>query len=74
MAIVELAQQPGIGNRQSAIGNRQSGTVLDAGDTITIACGHGAIDVMDVQPAGKARMTAQAFANGRRVAIEDVLA
>lgn len=50
------------------------GQVLGAGETLAIACGEGALDVSDVQPAGKARMTAQAFANGRRVAIGDVLA
>lgn len=50
------------------------GQVLDAGETLVVACGDGAIEVTDVQPAGKARMTAQAFANGRRVAAGDVLA
>jgi methionyl-tRNA formyltransferase len=50
------------------------GQVLDAGETLIVACGEGAIEVTDVQPAGKARMTAQAFANGRRVAAGDVLA
>jgi hypothetical protein len=29
--------------------------------------------VSDVQPAGKGRMTARAFANGRGVAVGDVL-
>jgi methionyl-tRNA formyltransferase len=58
----------------SGIGNRESGIVAAVGDTITIACGAGAVDVMDVQPAGKARMTARAFVNGRGVAVGDVLA
>jgi len=39
-----------------------------------VACGEGAVAVSDVQPAGKGRMTARAFANGRRVAAGDVLA
>jgi len=50
------------------------GTVLAAGETLAVACGEGAIEVSDVQPAGKGRMTARAFANGRRVAVGDVLA
>jgi methionyl-tRNA formyltransferase len=54
-------------------GGSAAGTVLVVGDTITIACGAGSIDVMDMQPAGKARMTAKAFVNGRGVAVGDVL-
>lgn len=50
------------------------GQVLGVGETLVVACGEGAIEVAGVQPAGKARMTAQAFANGRRVAAGDVLA
>jgi len=49
------------------------GTVLAAGETLAIACGDGALEVSDVQPAGKARMTARAFVNGRGVAAGDVL-
>ncbi len=55
-------------------GEGAPGTVLDAGDALRIACGTGAIEVDDVQPAGKARMTARAFVNGRGVAAGDVLA
>lgn len=50
------------------------GEVLAAGEALVIACGEGAVEVADVQPAGKARMTAQAFVNGRRIAVGDVLA
>jgi methionyl-tRNA formyltransferase len=50
------------------------GQVLEAGETLVVACGEGAVGVSDVQPAGKARMTAQAFANGRKVAVGDLLA
>jgi methionyl-tRNA formyltransferase len=50
------------------------GQVLGAGEALVVACGAGAVEVSDVQPAGKARMTAQAFANGRRIAVGDVLA
>jgi methionyl-tRNA formyltransferase len=50
------------------------GLVLEAGESLVVACGEGAVAVTDVQPAGKARMTAQAFANGRPAAARDVLA
>jgi methionyl-tRNA formyltransferase len=50
------------------------GAVLAAGDALVVACGERAVAVSDVQPAGKGRMTAQAFANGRQVAVGDVLA
>ena len=49
------------------------GEVLAAGETLAIACGDGAVEVSDVQPAGKSRMTARAFANGRRVGVGEVL-
>jgi methionyl-tRNA formyltransferase len=50
------------------------GAVLAAGDALRIACGEGALEVTDVQPSGKGRMTARAFVNGRKVAAGDVLA
>jgi len=50
------------------------GEVLAAGEVLVVACSEGAVAVSDVQPAGKGRMTAQAFANGRKVAVGDVLA
>lgn len=50
------------------------GEVLAVGEVLVIACGEGAVEIADVQPAGKARMTAQAFVNGRRIAVGDVLA
>ena len=49
------------------------GTVLAAGDQLRIACGSGAVEVCDVQPAGKGRMTVKSFVNGRGVAVGDVL-
>ncbi len=55
-------------------GSGAPGTVLAAGDTLLVACGEGAVEVSDVQPSGKARMTARAFVNGRKVAAGDVLA
>jgi methionyl-tRNA formyltransferase len=50
------------------------GTVLAAGDELCIACGRGAVAVSDVQPAGRARMAARAFVNGRGIAAGQVLA
>jgi len=61
------------GARQAA-GTGRPGEVLVAADTLVVACGEGAVQVSDVQPAGRARMTAQAFASGRQVAAGDVLA
>ena len=49
------------------------GTVLIAADKLVVACGMGAVAVTDVQPAGKPRMTAQAFINGRGVGAGDRL-
>ena len=55
-------------------GRGAPGTVLAAGDALRIACGEGAVEVSDVQPSGKGRMTVRAFVNGRKVAAGDVLA
>lgn len=61
------------GGRAVAGEDAPPGTVLEAGDGLRIACGGGVLEVTDVQPAGKARMTARAFVNGRGVAAGDVL-
>jgi len=50
------------------------GTVLAAGETLRIAAGSGAVEVVEVQPAGRQRMSVQSFVNGRGVAVGDVLA
>ena len=50
------------------------GTVIHVGEKIIVACGTGAIAVTDVQPAGKARMTAGAFVNGRGIAEGELFA
>ena len=52
----------------------ERGRVLAAGDELVVACGAGAVAVAEVQPAGRARMTARAFVNGRGVAAGDALA
>ncbi len=49
------------------------GTVMAVGEKLIIACGDGILGITDVQPAGKGRMTARAFVNGRGVAEGDVL-
>lgn len=44
---------------------REPGTVLASGkDGVVVACGEGAVTLSSVQPAGKARMSGTAFANG----------
>ena len=45
----------------------EAGTIIGPG--LTIACADGAISVSELQPAGKAAMTAEAFLNGRDVAV-----
>jgi methionyl-tRNA formyltransferase len=61
-------------SRQLPADGVKPGTVLAAGDQLRIATGDGAIEVCDVQPAGKARMTVKSFVNGRGVAVGDILA
>jgi methionyl-tRNA formyltransferase len=55
-------------------GGQKPGAVLAAGEVLRIQCGAGAIEVCEVQPAGKARMAVRDFVNGRGVATGDVLA
>jgi len=47
-------------------GSGAAGTVLD--DQLTIACGDGAIRILELQPAGKRAMTADEYLRGARVA------
>jgi methionyl-tRNA formyltransferase len=49
-----------------AHGTGEPGQVLAAGAGLRIACGTGAVDVHEVQPASKGRMPATAWAAGRR--------
>ncbi len=49
-----------------AEGHGAAGTVLD--DALTVACGAGALQVLDVQRAGKGPMKAQEFLRGARLA------
>jgi methionyl-tRNA formyltransferase len=52
-------------------GSGAPGTVLD--DRLTVACGEGAIRVLNLQPAGKRAMTADEYLRGTRVAPGTVL-
>ncbi|MGL4513920.1 MAG: methionyl-tRNA formyltransferase [Lacipirellulaceae bacterium] len=44
------------------------GEVLDAGKRLVVACGEGAVELLEVQPAGKRRMAAEEFLRGTRLA------
>lgn len=55
-------------------GSGQPGVVLAADEVLRVACGAGAAEVSDVQPAGRERMGVRAFVNGRGVRQGDVLA
>lgn len=68
-------REAGEGRRlEDGMSSAPAGTVLFAGEKIVITCGDGvALALTDVQPAGKNRMTAAAFVNGRGVAAGDVL-
>ncbi len=50
-----------------APGEGVPGLVIGMRDILRVACGTGAVDVADVQPGGKARMSSRAFANGRGI-------
>ncbi len=50
------------------------GQILAAGDVLTVAAQGGAVEISEVQPAGRQRMSVQAFVNGRGVTVGDVLA
>jgi methionyl-tRNA formyltransferase len=44
------------------------GTVLDAGATLLVACGDGAVELREAQPAGKRRLAADEWVRGRGIA------
>jgi len=48
-------------------GSGEPGTVLEAGNTLHVAAGVGAVEVAEVQPAGKTRMAVGAWTRGHRV-------
>lgn len=47
------------------------GTII-CKDDVLVACGEGAIEILEVQPEGKKRMTAKEFANGYRIKSGDL--
>lgn len=47
------------------------GTII-CKDTVLVACGEGAIEILEVQPEGKNRMTGKEFANGYRLKTGDL--
>jgi methionyl-tRNA formyltransferase len=53
---------------ETADGSGTPGTVLAAADRLLVACGRGALSLREVQPAGRGRMTAQAWVRGRGAA------
>jgi methionyl-tRNA formyltransferase len=61
------------GPRVVESGNGVAGTLLSSDPNLVIACGRGAIEVAEVQPAGKARMRAQEWIRGRGAMPGDVL-
>ena len=44
-----------------------AGTVLELDDGVTVAAAEGAVRLTEVQPSGKGRMSARAWANGQRI-------
>lgn len=48
-----------------ASANGEPGQLLESSDRLVIACGHGAVAIQEVQPAGKRRMTAADWLRGR---------
>ncbi len=55
-------------------GRGKPGEVLSADDVMRVAARGGAVEVAEVQPAGRQRMSVLAFVNGRGVRAGDVLA
>lgn len=62
------------GARPMAHTNHAPGNVVEiAADGMVVACGEGAVRVAQIQPAGKGRMTPEAVARGRGIAIGEKL-
>ena len=55
--------------RRAAAERGEPGAVLAAGDRLVVACGDGALAVLEVQPAGKTRLTVDAWVRGRGIAV-----
>ncbi len=52
---------------RATAGTGIAGTVLEAGERLTIAAADGAVEIADVQPAGRRRMAVSEWARGRGV-------
>jgi methionyl-tRNA formyltransferase len=50
-----------------------AGTILEAGPRLIIAAGHGAVEILSVQPAGKRVMTADEFLRGYSLSVGERL-
>lgn len=50
-----------------------SGTVLENKGVLTVRCGEGAVDILELQPEGKKRMDVKAFLAGNNVNLGDVI-
>lgn len=57
--------------RAAMEGSGSPGEVLDVGDTMRVACGEGAVEVGEVQPAGRRRIPVADWVRGRGVAVGD---
>jgi methionyl-tRNA formyltransferase len=54
-------------------GGGEPGTVIAAGKTLQVAAAVGAVEILEIQPAGKKRMPIASFVSGRGVAVGDRL-
>ena len=52
-------------------GSGEPGTVIAAGKTLQVAAAVGAVEVQEIQPAGKKRMPVAALVSGRGIAVGD---
>jgi methionyl-tRNA formyltransferase len=60
-------------SRPAAAEEGRPGTVLRADDALTVACGEGAVELLEVQFEGKRRMSASDLLRGYSIEIGDVL-
>lgn len=52
---------------REAPGSGEPGTVLEAGTRLVVAAGSGAVEISEVQPAGKTRLPVEAWVRGRGI-------
>ena len=57
-----------------AVGSGNPGAVLEAGPRLVVACGEGAVEVLELQQQGRRRLDASAFLNGYDLSVGDRLA